>query len=67
MQVVVEQPTMTVPMAVATPVPTIHVQQPRRAHDFFTFSIVLMLCCFAHGNIIWAMLTIPAFFCSTTV
>ena len=66
--VVVEQPTATVavPMPIVAPA-VCQVQQPRKAHDFLAFSIALMICCGAHGNIFCVLLTLPALFFSIYV
>ena len=45
----------------------VQVQQGPRANDFLVFSVVLMVICCVHGNILSVLLTIPALICSIVV
>ena len=39
----------------------------RKAKDFLIFSLILMMLCFLHGNILNGLLTLPALICSLAV
>ena len=63
--VVVGQP---VPAPVVATPATFTVQPAqKKAKDFMIFSVLLIMLCFLHGNILNGFLTLPALICSLAV
>ena len=60
--VVVEQP-----VSAPTTATQVQDQQPQPATDFLILSVVLMVICCVHCNILSVLLTIPALICSFLV
>ena len=50
-----------------TPVTLMSHPAQRKAKDFLIFSLILMMLCFLHGNILNGLLTSPALICSLAV
>ena len=51
----------------SAPPPTVVHRTRRRENDYLVFTLVLLILCFLHGNILALLLLIPALICSVSV
>ena len=51
----------------SAPPTTVVCRTQRRENDYMVFTLVLLVLCFLHGNILAVVLLIPALICSVTV
>jgi hypothetical protein len=51
----------------SAPSTTVVRRTQRRENDYLVFTLVLLILCFLHGNILALVLLVPALICSVTV